>query len=102
VVCWDVIEHWLRPGDAILNVFQSMKPGGVLVLGFPNLLSFNGVPTKPTPHWLHQHFYRWMKYKSRPFPTYLRLAMLPERAVTFAQTNGLTVVVDQLRECAAT
>jgi SAM-dependent methyltransferase len=98
VVCWDVIEHLSRPRDALLNIFQSVKPGGVLVLGFPNLLSFKGLATKLTPYWFHQLFYRWMKYKSRPFPTYLRLAILPERVVDFAQANGFTVVFRRLVE----
>jgi SAM-dependent methyltransferase len=98
VVCWDVIEHLSRPRDALLNMFRSVTPGGVLVLGFPNLLSFKGVVTKLTPHWFHELFYRWMKYKSRHFPTFLRLSILPNRVIEYALQNGFQVIFHKLLE----
>lgn len=98
VVCWDVIEHLSRPREALLNMFKTLKPEGVLVLGFPNLLSFKGFVTKLTPHWFHECFYRRMKYEFRPFPTYLRLAVLPSRVIQYALTNGLEVVFQRLHE----
>jgi SAM-dependent methyltransferase len=98
VVCWDVIEHLSRPRDALLNMFRSLRPGGVLVLGFPNLLSFKGLATKITPYWFHEVFYRWMKYKTRHFPTYLRLSILPNRVIDFAQQNGFEVAFHRLLE----
>jgi len=98
VVCWDVIEHLSRPRDALLNMLNAVKPGGVLVLGFPNLLSFKGLVTKMTPHWFHVLFYRLMNYEFRPFQTYLRLAILPSRVVGFAQTNGFTPIFYRLHE----
>jgi SAM-dependent methyltransferase len=98
VVCWDVIEHLSRPREALLNMFQTLKPEGVLVLGFPNLLSFKGLATKLTPHWFHELFYRRMKYEFRPFPTYLRLAVLPNRVIEYAQANGLELVFQRLHE----
>lgn len=98
VVCWDVIEHLPEPRAALANMFKSAKPGGVVVLGFPNLLSFKGLVTKFTPFWFHELFYRWMKYKTRHFPTYLRPAILPKRVVNFAQENGFSVVFNQVLE----
>ena len=40
VVCWDVLEHLSRPQEALHNLCHAVRPGGVLILGFPNLLSF--------------------------------------------------------------
>ncbi len=90
VVCWMVLEHLSRPKDALLNLFGSVKPEGLLILAFPNLLSFKGIVTKITPFRFHRIFYQFMKYKSRPFPTYLRAAILPKKVMRFAEDNGFS------------
>lgn len=98
VVCWDVIEHLPRPREALQNLFQTTKPDGYLILGFPNLASFKGLLTKFTPLWFHEAFYRFMKYESHPFKTYLRFAILPGRVIAFARENGLEVVYHRMIE----
>jgi len=98
VVCWMVLEHLSRPKDALLNLFGSIKPRGLLILAIPNLLSFKGVVTKMTPFWFHELFYRFMRYKSHPFPTYLRVAIVPKRLTRFAEENGFSVVFCRLLE----
>jgi len=98
VVCWDLVEHLSRPRDALRNMFQATKPDGFVILGFPNLASFKGLVTKFSPFWFHETFYRFMKYQSHPFRTYLRFAVLPERVMMFAQENGLQVVYHRLIE----
>jgi SAM-dependent methyltransferase len=91
VVCWDVIEHLSRPQKALANLFNSLKPGGLIILGFPNLMSFKGIVTKATPFWFHEAFYRFMKYSARHFPTYLRMDIIPGRVVSFAERSGLSI-----------
>lgn len=91
VVCWMVLEHLPRPNDALLNMFGAVKPSGLVILGFPNLLSFKGLVTKITPFWFHNLFYKFMKYQSRHFPTYLRVAILPDRISRFAEAHGFSV-----------
>jgi SAM-dependent methyltransferase len=98
VVCWMVLEHLPRPQEALANLFRAVKPGGIVVLGFPNLASIKGIVTKVTPFWFHTLFYRWMRYTSRHFPTYLRAAILPHRLIRFAQDNGFSPVFYQLVE----
>jgi len=98
VLCWMVLEHLAKPNDALLNLFGSVKPGGLLILGFPNLLSFKGIVTKITPFWFHRLFYQFMKYKRRPFPTYLRVALLPKHVMRFAEDNGFCVAFFRLVE----
>lgn len=101
-VCWMVLEHLSRPKDALLNLFGAVKPGGLLILAIPNLLSFKGLATKITPFWFHKLYYRLMKYKSRPFPTYLRLAILPNEVMRFAEDNGFSAVFFRLLEGSGT
>jgi len=98
IVCWMVLEHLPRPKDALANMFRAAKPGGIIVLGFPNLASIKGLVTKFTPFWFHNVFYRLMHYKSRHFPTYLRAAILPNRLIRFAEENGLSLAFRKLAE----
>src|SRR5271167_2019820 len=98
VVCWMVLEHLSRPKEAMANLFRAVKPGGIVVLGFPNLASIKGVVTKFTPFWFHTLFYHRMHYKARHFPTYLRAAILPHRLIRFAQDNGFSPVFCKLAE----
>ena len=98
IVCWMVLEHLSRPDDALANIFRATKPGGIVVLGFPNLASIKGLVTKFTPFWFHELFYRFMQYQSHHFPTYLRPSILPERLVQFAEDNGLLVEFCKLAE----
>lgn len=98
VVCWEVLEHLARPKDALLNLFASTRPGGLVILAFPNLLSFKGLVTKLTPLWFHTLFYRYMQYTFRPFPTYLRSAILPKRVIRLAQQHGSSVAFFRLFE----
>lgn len=99
VVCWWVMEHLAKPKDALLNMFNSLKPGGLLVLAFPNLLSYKGMATKFTPFFLHRMYYHAMKWKSHhPFPTYLRTAILPKNVIRFAGENGFSSIYFRLEE----
>lgn len=92
VACWYVLEHLERPEAALHSMFRTLKPGGLLVLTFPNLMSIKGMVTKLTPFWFHRLMYRFMKYEARPFPTYLRLAILPRRLIQLSKVNGFSVV----------
>ena len=98
VVCWDVIEHLPRPKEALTNMFRSIKPGGLILLGFPNLMSFKGLVTKATPWWFHRVVYRFLGLRSKPFKTYLRRDILPQRVVRNAAANGLVTELFDLEE----
>ena len=41
-ICWMVLEHLPNPQQAMRNMFDCVKPGGLVILGFPNLLSIKG------------------------------------------------------------
>ena len=97
-VCWMVLEHLPRPKEALLNLFASVKPGGLLILGIPNVFSFKGIVTKITPFWVHRLFYQFIGNKRRPFPTRLRVAILPEKISRLAEDNGFSIEFCKLEE----
>jgi len=98
VVCWDVLEHIPRPREALLNLFNSVKKDGLLILSFPNVFSFKGLATKFTPFWFHRLLYRWSNYRSSPSRTYLWMAMLPGKVIDFAQRNGFSAIYSIVEE----
>ncbi|MGH9325179.1 MAG: class I SAM-dependent methyltransferase [Terriglobia bacterium] len=99
VVCWMVLEHVPRPQDALRNLFRTVKPGGLVILGFPNLLSFKGMITKLTPYWFHRLYFRMMKYSGGdPCPTCLRAAILPQKLLRFAGNHGFSAPFCELVE----
>jgi SAM-dependent methyltransferase len=98
VVCWNVLEHVPRPEQAIANLASSLKDGGVIVLGMPNVLSLKGLLTKFTPHRFHVWVYRTIFRKELagteghfPFRTFLRFSMSPNAIRRLARANGLSV-----------
>jgi len=98
IVCWYVIEHLARPQDALERMFKALKPGGLLILTFPNILSIKGLVTKYTPHWFHRFVYRLLGFEMRPFTTYCRWSILPERVRQHGESRGLTMVHRRLME----
>lgn len=98
IVCWMVLEHLPRPQDALDNLFRAVKPGGLVILGFPNLASIKGMATKFTPFWFHELFYRYMRHTSRHFPTYLRTTILPQRLLQYATENGFSAPFCKIAE----
>jgi ubiquinone/menaquinone biosynthesis C-methylase UbiE len=98
VICWMVLEHLVKPREALLNLCRAVKPHGLLILGFPNLYSIKGIVTKFTPFWFHALFYKFMKYTSRHFPTHLRIAILPKKVMQLAQDSGFNTEFYRLVE----
>jgi SAM-dependent methyltransferase len=99
IVCWDVLEHLKRPGDALERFATAVREGGIIILCAPNPLSAKGIVTKCTPHRFHLWFYRnirgWKEagmHGNPPFPTYLKLSMTPKAIRDFARRNGLEVL----------
>ncbi len=97
VVCWNVLEHVPEPTLALRNLCSVLAPGGLLVVGVPNLWSVKGVVTRLTPFGLHSLFYRLMGDRSAgteefgQFPTYLRRDVAPRRIRRTMLGSGLLV-----------
>jgi SAM-dependent methyltransferase len=94
VVCWDVLEHLSQPDLALANLAQTLKPGGTMILGFPNPLSVKGLLTKLTPYSFHRWVYRQLLGSTlEPYPTVLRLSLRPSAMRRWAVAQGFDLQV---------
>jgi len=102
VVCFDVLEHLKRPGMAMQNMAASVRPGGLLLLAFPNVHSLKAVVAKFTPLWFHSTVNRFIygKKAGEPgfinFPTVLDPSISPYRMEGFARESGFEMEVGAL------
>jgi len=99
VLCWNVLEHLPHPRAAVANLARTLKPGGLLIVGVPNLWSLKGLVTKLTPHRFHVWVYRRILGHDEagtpefgPYPTYLRRDISPARLAGLARTPSLDPV----------
>ena len=99
IICYNVLEHVPYVEAALAGFFQSLKRGGLILIGAPNPRSLSGVVTKYTPHWFHVWFYRHVVGKKNaglpgepPFPTYFHQLVTPSLLEAFARKNGLQVI----------
>jgi SAM-dependent methyltransferase len=99
VICYNVIEH-LPDVEAALNRFcESLKRGGLILIGAPNPKSLSGVVTKYSPHGFHVWFYRNIRGKKdaglpgqAPFPTFFHPLVTLSKLEAFAKASGLEVI----------
>jgi SAM-dependent methyltransferase len=99
VICYNVIEH-LPDAEAALKRFcESLKQGGLILVGAPNPKSLYGVVTKYSPHWFHVWFYRTIRGDKKaglpgeaPFPTFFHPLVTLSNLEGFAKAHGLEVI----------
>lgn len=98
IACWDVLEHLPKPELALERFVHAVRPGGLVVIKVPNVLSGKGLITKLTPHWFHVLVYKHVfgytdpgKDDRPPFPTFLRLSIAPKSLRRFAERRGMHV-----------
>jgi SAM-dependent methyltransferase len=104
VVCWDVLEHLGRPRMAMENMASAVRPGGLLLLAFPNVRSLKAVVAKYTPLGFHKALNRWI-YGERAgtpgylnFPTVLDPSIAPDRMGDFAQSQNYRIEFSALQQ----
>ena len=90
---------------AVESLLRSCKPGGMVLLGFPNVMSLKGMVAKLTPMWFHWAVYRLIygKKKFRDdgvaiFPTFLRMSIAPEKLKELANERGFESVSHEIYE----
>jgi SAM-dependent methyltransferase len=99
VICYNVIEHLADVEAALSGFCESLKQGGLILIGAPNPKSLSGVVTKYSPHWFHVWFYRYVrgdknagKPGQAPFPTFFHPLVTLSNLEAFARTHGLQVI----------
>jgi SAM-dependent methyltransferase len=99
VISYNVLEHVPDVEAALTGFFDSLKPGGMVLIAAPNPNSLSGVVTKYTPHWFHVWFYRHVrgdmdagKPGQAPFPTFFHPLVSLSNLDAFAKTHGLQVI----------
>jgi 2-polyprenyl-3-methyl-5-hydroxy-6-metoxy-1,4-benzoquinol methylase len=99
IICWDVLEHLSQPELALRQFAHAIKPGGLVILCLPNVLSLKGLVTKFLPHTFHVLAYRYIygdenvgKNDTAPFKTYLRFRISAEAIRKQGARLGLQTV----------
>jgi SAM-dependent methyltransferase len=99
VICYNVIEHLPDVEAALLGFCESLKRGGLVLIGAPNPKSLSGVVTKYSPHWFHVWFYRHVRGDKNaglpgqaPFPTFFHPLVTLSNLEAFAKAHGLQVI----------
>jgi SAM-dependent methyltransferase len=99
VICYNVIEHLPDVEAALLRFCESLKQGGLILIGAPNPKSLSGVVTKYSPHWFHVWFYRHIRGDKKaglpghaPFPTFFHPLVSPPTLEAFARQHGLQAI----------
>lgn len=105
VVCWNVLEHLGRPLQTIGQLARAVRPGGALVLAWPNLRSLKATLARRLPHSAHVALFRKLypnadvEEDNGPFPTVLDRALTPERVEALLTDAGLTLHALIAYEC---
>ena len=105
IVCWYVFEHLNFPDHALVRFAHAIKPGGVIVLALPNLMTPKGLITKYTPHWFHVAWRRYVLGRKHagtpghgPFPTTLPWTLTPDRLLRLVAACNLSVAFEAYLE----
>jgi SAM-dependent methyltransferase len=99
VICYNVIEHLADVEAALLGFCESLKQGGLVLIGAPNPKSLSGLVTRYSPHWVHVWFYRYVRGEKQagqpgqpPFPTYFQPLVTLSNLESFADRHGLQLI----------
>lgn len=99
VICYNVIEHLPDLESALLGFCESLKRGGLVLIGAPNPKSLSGVVTRYTPHWFHVWYYRYARGDKKagqsgeaPFPTFFHPLVALANLEAFAKAHGFQVI----------
>jgi SAM-dependent methyltransferase len=97
VVSWDVLEHLPRPYAALRNLVGAVRPGGILIIGLPNVFAMKSLVAKLTPHRFHVWAYSKVLRapaeitEGGPCLTHLRFSLRPSRLRMLFISQGLMI-----------
>lgn len=99
IYCSYVLEH-LDGAESVLDRFLLwLKPGGLLILKFPDRDSVYGFCTRITPLWVHVLFKRYVQGNRKaglpgcdPYPTFYDKVVSRSGMLAYAESHELTVL----------
>ena len=93
-----VLEHVQDAERVLANFARWVKPGGIVVLLFPNPGTVFGFVTRNTPFWSHVLHHRWIKGNRNagkpgfvPYPTAYDPVLAENNLLRFMQHHGLVL-----------
>jgi SAM-dependent methyltransferase len=96
IFSYNVLEHIDGAERVLSNFIKWLKPGGVMILRFPNRDSVRGFLTNITPFWFHVFYKKYFaKYKNAgkpgfdPYPTVFDKVVSRKGIYNFCQTKKL-------------
>jgi SAM-dependent methyltransferase len=98
IVCWNVLEHLREPVGTIDRMIDALRPGGMLLLAWPNFVSVKAALARRLPHRVHEAVFGWLypyargKADNSPFPTVLDDSLRLDRIVSHVRARGVTPV----------
>ncbi len=105
VYCSDVIEHIAGAETVLARFAHWLKPGGIMILGFPNRDSSYGFLTRITPHRAHIVYKKYVQGDKTagqpgrsPFPTAFDTVVSRRGMRAFAQRQGLAIKAEYRRD----
>ncbi|WP_315833823.1 class I SAM-dependent methyltransferase [Bradyrhizobium prioriisuperbiae] len=105
VICYNVIEHLPDVEAALRRFSESLRRGGVILIGAPNPASLSGVVTRFSPHWFHVWYYRHIRGIKdagqpghAPFPVCYHPLVWLDHLKAFARGQGLEVLFERTYE----
>ena len=98
VVCWNVLEHLRSPMGTVDRMIAALRPGGMLLLAWPNFVSVKAALARRLPHSAHETVFRWIYPYARgnpdntPFPTVLDDSLRLDRVLSHVVDRGVVPI----------
>lgn len=98
IVCWNVLEHLRTPIDTVDRMIDALRPGGMLLLAWPNYVSVKAALARRLPHRAHEAVFCWIYPYARgdvsnsPFPTVLDDSLRLDRVLSHVEGRGVVPV----------
>lgn len=93
-----VLEHVVDADRVLDNFARWLRPGGLLVIRFPDPQSVRGFLTRLSPHWVHVLYYKYViRYPGAgrpgypPYPTIYHPTVSRAGIARFCRTHGFTI-----------
>lgn len=98
IYCSFVLEHIPGAVQVLDNFRRWLKPGGIMILKFPEKHSVFGFLTRVTPHWVHVAYKKYVQGNPNagkpghdPYPTFYDAVVSRKGTREYCLEHGLTI-----------